>query len=102
VAISTIRRNLQREHAKRLSEIVLGPKNQMMDYYSFIFYDFSRPAPADAQALARQHLKAIDGRIAAALDASKAETDAYSRAHLEQLHDQIAKVLAAQLDVNEL
>jgi len=102
VAISTIRRNLQREHAKRLSEIVLGPKNQMMDYYSFIFYDFSRPAPADAQALARQHLKAIDGRIAAALDANKAEVDAYSRAHLEQLHDQIAKVLAAQLDVNEL
>jgi hypothetical protein len=102
VAISTIRRNLQREHVKRLSEIVLGPRNQMYDYYSYIFYDFSRPAPADAQALARHHLKAIDARIAIALDGNKADPDAYSRAHLEQLHDQIAKVLAAQLDVNEL
>jgi hypothetical protein len=29
------------------------------------------------------------------------ETDAYSKAHLEQLHDQIGKVLASQLDMNE-
>ena len=58
-------------------------------------------APADARALARHHLKAIDARIAASLDASKAEPDAYSRAHLEQLHDQIAKVLAAELKMNE-
>ncbi len=102
VAISTIRRNLQREHVKRLSEMVLGPRNQMMDYYYFIFYDFSRPVPADARALARQHLKALDARIGTALDDAKSETDAYSRAHLEQLRDQIAKVLSAQLDVNEL
>jgi hypothetical protein len=101
IAISTIRRNLQREHLKRLSDLVLGPKNDFSDYYSFIFYGYNEPAPADAKALARHHLKAISGRIAVALDAQKAEPDAYSRAHLEQVQDQIAKVLAADLKMNE-
>ncbi len=101
VAVSTIRRNLQREHVKRLSDIVLGPRNDMYSYYNFIFYNYSQPAPPDARALARHHLKAIDARISVALDANKAEPDAYSRAHLEQLHDQIAKVLAAELKMNE-
>jgi hypothetical protein len=102
VAISTIRRNLQREHVKRLSDMVLGPRDDPFDYYNFIFYSSSQPAPADARALARHHLKAIDARIAMSLNAEKAEPDAYSRAHLEQLHDQIGKVLAAQINANEL
>jgi hypothetical protein len=102
VAISTIRRNLQREHVKRLAEIVLGPRNNLIDYYGLIFYNFNSPAPPDARALARHHLKTIDAKIATALDAEKAEPDAYSRAHLEQLHDQITQVLAAKLDLNEL
>jgi hypothetical protein len=101
VAISTIRRNLQREHIKRLADMVLGPKSNPFDYYSFIIYSYNQPIPPDARALARHHLKAIDGRIATALNAEKAETDAYSKAHLEQLHDQIGKVLAAQVDMNE-
>jgi hypothetical protein len=101
VAISTIRRNLQREYLKRLANMVLGPRNDFGDYYYFIFYDYDQPVPADAKALARHHLKAVDARIAAALVPEKAETDAYSRAHLEEAHDQIAKVLAAELKMNE-
>jgi hypothetical protein len=101
VQISTIRRNLQREHLKRLANMVLGPRNDFVDFYYFIFYDYEQPVPADAKALARHHLKAIDARIAAALAPDKAELDAYSRAHLEQAHDQIAKVLAAELKMNE-
>lgn len=101
IALSAIRRNLQREHVKRLSNIVLGPSNDFGNFYIYVYYDYDQPAPADARALARHHLKAIDARIAVALDASKAEPDAYSRAHLEQLHDQIAKVLAAELKMNE-
>jgi hypothetical protein len=101
IEISTIRRNLQREHVKRLSNMVLGPRNDFGTYDYFFFFDYEQPAPADAKALARHHLKAIDARIAIALDAQKAEPDAYSRAHLEQLHDQIGKVLAAELKMNE-
>ena len=100
VAISTIRRNLQREYLKRLSELVLGPKDNDAGFYS-LFFSFAEPAPADARALARQHLKAIDVRIALALNKETAELDAYSRAHLEQAHDQVTKVLAAPLRMNE-
>jgi hypothetical protein len=100
VAISTIRRNLQREHAKRLANMVLGPRNDFGSF-EYYFYGYEQPAPADAKALARYHLKAIDGRIAVALDKEKSDLDDYGRAHLEQVHDQIAKVLAAELNMNE-
>jgi hypothetical protein len=99
IAISAIRRNLQREHLKRLSNIVIGPRTDFGYYYAFYGYD--QPAPADARALARSHLKSIDARIGVALDAEKSDPDDYSRAHLEQVRDQIAKVLAAELKMNE-
>jgi hypothetical protein len=104
IEISTIRRNLQREHMKRLGTMVLGPQqnNNFMFLDDFLFFGFMQPAPADARALARKHLKAIDDRITRALDAQVAEPDAYSRAHLEQLHDQISKTLAAPLKMNDL
>jgi hypothetical protein len=97
--ISTIRRNLQREHVKRLSNLVLGPNNDFSDFIFLLFDDFGQPAPADARALARHHLKTINGRIELALD--KSDPDAYSRAHLEQLHAQIEKVFASSLRMNE-
>jgi hypothetical protein len=99
VAISTIRRNLQREHLKQLSNLVLGPRENSFSAYYIIYYNFEEPAPADARALARSHLKTIDARIATALE--KTDLDAYSRAHLDQAHDQIAKVLSASLKLNE-
>jgi hypothetical protein len=103
IEISTIRRNLQREHSKRLATLVLGSQgSNFFDFDGFIFFGFMQPPPADARALARKHLKAIDDRIALALNGSSYELDAYSRAHLEQLHDQIGKVLTAPLKMNEL
>lgn len=102
IAISTIRRNLQREHLKRLSTLVLGPSNDFSNFFYFIvFEDGGRDAPADARALARQHLKAIRGRIDIALDKDKSDADAYSRAHLEQAQAQIDKVFSASLKMNE-
>jgi hypothetical protein len=97
--ISTIRRNLQREHLKKLSNLVLGPNRDYSSFFFFMFDDFDRPAPADARALARHHLKEIDGRVQLAL--AKADPDAYSRAHLEQVHAQIEKVFASSLRMNE-
>ena len=88
---------------KRLSTLVLGSQgNNFFDFDGFLFFGFIQPPPADARALARKHLKTIDDRIALALGGSSYELDAYSRAHLEQLHDQIGKVLTAPLKMNEL
>lgn len=100
VQISTIRRNLQREHFKRLTELTLGPKQDMYSYFYDYFFDYSSPAPPDARSLARYHLKSLRGRIDKTLT-SPAELDSYSRAHLDELRDQMDKVLAAAIEVNE-
>lgn len=100
--ISTLRRNLQREHFKRLAQMVLGPKQSGSSFSDYFFISFYMPeAPADARSLARHHLKTIDKRIAAALANSTLAKDSYSQAHLEELHDQATKVLAAALEANE-
>jgi hypothetical protein len=100
LAIAAMRRNLQREHVKKLSNLVLGPSNEFSGFFMMLFEDFDEPAPADARALARHHLKTIDGRIDVALK-DKSALDAYSRAHLEQVHAQIEKVFASTLKMNE-
>ncbi len=104
IELSTIRRNLQREHVKRLATMVLGPQQNNNFFFvdDFIFFGFMQPPLPNARAFARKHIKTIDDRIVRALDAQVAEPDAYSRAHLEQLHDQIGKVLAAPLKMNDL
>ena len=38
VSLFLRRRNLQREHVKRLSDMVLGPRNEF-SYYYYFFYD---------------------------------------------------------------
>lgn len=100
--ISTIRRNLQREHVRRLSRMVLGSRPSPVSFEYLLFFDYDRPAPPDARSLARHHLRSIDGRIEKALSNKNLQIDAYSRAHVEEIHDQIAKVLQASLEVNEL
>lgn len=93
---SVVRRNLQREHLKRLATIVLGSRNG--GGLMFLFFDAGAPTPPDARSLARLHLKEIAGKINTAL---KAGADDTTRAHLEECKEQIAKVLAAGLQVQE-
>ena len=100
IAISTIRRNLQREHFRRLADLVLG-KQRGMSLFDLLFGSGS-DAPADARSLARHHLRMIGARINLALDAETVKVDAYTQAHLEELQDRITKVLDASLEVNEL
>jgi len=105
VALSTIRRNLQREHVAHLSRLVVGPKRQQwMSLMYLIFFGDERPAPADARSLARMHLRQIDARIQRVVggQAKNVQLDAQSRAHLEELHDQIDRVLKASLQMNDL
>ena len=79
---SIIRRNLQREYLKRLSELVLRGGG-----------------PADARSLARMHLRDIGKRIDQLLGAKQGVVDDTVRAHLEESKEQIAKVLGAGFQV---
>ncbi len=101
LAISTLRRNLQREYLKRLSTMVLGERvPSINDRYTFVYFDSAGSAPADARALARLHLKEIRDKIGAALALKDVLIDDTTKAHLEECHDRIGKVLDAGLDAN--
>jgi hypothetical protein len=105
IEISTIRRNLQREHVRQLARLVVGQHGGMrgFDLELLLFFDIGKPAPPDARSLARSHLRQINARVQQVLRTSKgASLDSYSRAHLEEIHDQIEKVLKASLQTNEL
>lgn len=83
--LSIIRRNLQRDYLKNLTQIVLKDTG----------------APADARSLARLHLKQIDGKIQALLVNKAWTIDDAARAHLEESRERIAKVLSASLTATE-
>jgi hypothetical protein len=79
------RRNLQRQYAKTLSNMVLSGSNSW---------------PADARSIARMQLKALVVRITRAMDDGAKATpplDEVQMAHLDELKDRIVRVLNAQL-----
>src|SRR5205823_11782483 len=68
-SISTIRRNLQREHLRRLSTLVIGNRrNPYEDIYGFVVFLGGGNVPADAKSLARMHLADLNERIKKVLD----------------------------------
>jgi hypothetical protein len=79
-AISSLRRNLQREYLRRLSRLAMG------DTF----------APDDCQTVAYAELSALEDRIGQLLK-SNVKLDSYSRAHLQESASRIGKVLKAQL-----
>lgn len=78
---SIVRRNLQREHLKELTGLIVD----------------GRAAPADARSLARMHLREIGKRIETTLADKQATLDDATRAHLEESQERIAKVLTASI-----
>ncbi|MBX7168454.1 MAG: zinc-dependent metalloprotease [Pirellulales bacterium] len=101
VNIAALRRDLQRAHIRKLGTMVLGPKSSFGDFYGGMLYYFESPAPPDARSLARLHLKRLGERIKNTVG-SPAKLDDLTRAHLEEIDEQITQVLAASLEVNEL
>jgi hypothetical protein len=102
VACSTIRRNLQREHVKRLSTLVLGRRRgPYEDLFDYIYVYGSPEPPADAKSLARLHMEEIRDRIGKVLDRKDAKVDETTLAHLKECRARINKVLDASLDLNE-
>ncbi|HEV2946479.1 MAG TPA: zinc-dependent metalloprotease [Gemmataceae bacterium] len=99
---SIIRRNLQREHVKQLSSLVLGRRPTGDGFVLDIFGFTSRPAPPDARSLARMHLKDVAGKIEGRLKTpNNGGLDDTTRAHLEECQERIAKVLNASMQINE-
>jgi len=100
--ISTIRRNLQREHARKLSTLVIGQRrNSLYDSYSYaLFAGNSYRHPADARSLARMHLKELGEKLEGVLELEDLEIDDSSRAHLQEVREQIKKVLNAEMEAS--
>jgi hypothetical protein len=98
-ASSIVRRNLQREYLKRLSDLMLRGRSG----HSGIFVVLLGGAnvPPDAKSLARLHLREIAGRIDVALADKKIAADDTVVAHLQECKERIAKVLGAAMQVSE-
>ena len=79
-AISSLRRNLQRSISKRLAELAMGETQ----------------APDDCQTIAYSELKSLQERITKLLK-DNPKLDDYSKAHLVETADRIAKVTDARL-----
>jgi Met-zincin/Domain of unknown function (DUF5117) len=106
IVSSIVRRNLQREHVKKLSGLVLGSKpNQdgdMMTLLAMLMGESDNAdVPPDARSLARQHLRDIGKRVESMLTDRQAKVDETTQAHLEECRERIAKVLSASMQVNE-
>ncbi len=96
---SIVRRNLQREHLKSLSSLVLGDKASGSSTLIIFLGGSNSSVPPDARSLARMHLRDINKRIDAAL--AEAVVDDTTRAHLEECRERVGKVLSASMQVNE-
>ncbi len=105
VASSVIRRNLQREHLKELTTLVLGKPSAASsdDLLMMLIMGGGRSSavPPDARSLARAHLKELQGSMLAALKNPQMGIDATTRAHLEECQERIAKTLNASMTVSE-
>jgi len=82
-AISSLRRNLQRDYLRRLSRLAMG----------------STFAPDDCQTIAFARLSSLEAQIGQLLK-SNVKLDSYSRAHLQETGSRIRKVLDAQLTLS--
>lgn len=100
--ISSTRRSLQREHYKRLAQMILGPRSgATLTFGDVLFMDSGGPTSADARSLARLHLAALQARIKKVLETKQPAPDTLSLAHLQELDQQISRVLGAEVEVND-
>jgi hypothetical protein len=82
-AVSSLRRNLQRNYLKRLSQLALGESG----------------APQDCQTIAYYQLGQLGGRMETLLKKGEVKLDSYSRAHFEESTARIHKVLDAKISL---
>lgn len=86
-AISSLRRNLQREHLERLIDLTMPSRS-------------SSPASRTISTLASQELRELVERINACQEAAGERHDPYTTAHLTQARSRIEKALEADYILN--
>ncbi len=82
-AISSVRRNLQRDQLRRLSRLAMGQTS----------------APDDCQTIAYAELDALQKKMNRVLEDNE-KLDSYTRAHLQESANRIGKVLDARLTLS--
>ena len=100
---SLIRRNLQRDHLRRLCQIVVGGGGSTLgDNYAYVVLTSgSGGYPADARSLARVHLRELHDRLDVALKNGEVPIEPATRAHFEECREVISKVLSAEMTTNQ-
>jgi hypothetical protein len=99
VQVSLVRRNLQRDHLRRLCQMMLGSGSGGSQLASFVvLLGGGGEYPADARSLARTHLKELDSRLQAVLENQAVQMDDATRAHFAESRDLVTKVLNAQFE----
>ena len=87
-AISSLRRNLQREHVNRLIDLSMTNNG-------------SNESFKPISNLARAQLRTLAGRVTAYREANAEKLDAYSRAHLEEVENAITKAMEADFVISK-
>ena len=85
--ISSLRRNLQREHMQRLVDLILEDSDSAAAY---------KPIST----LARMELRNLSTRIASSIEKCGKKMDAYTNAHLSEIKERIDRALAAGYTFN--
>ncbi len=85
--ITSLRRNLQREHMQRLLDLILESSDDTAAY---------KPISN----LARMELRTLSGRITATLEKCGKKMDAYTIAHLMEIKERIDRALEAGYTYN--
>ena len=99
---SIVRRNLQREYLRRLSNMMLGNGGSQGSVLLVLLGGGgSSIVPPDAKSLARMHLREISRRIDAGLADKKISADETVVAHLQECKDRITKALNAAMQTND-
>ncbi|MEM6364176.1 MAG: hypothetical protein AAF745_07110, partial [Planctomycetota bacterium] len=80
--ISSLRRNLQREHLQRLIDLILEETQATAAYYPI-------------STLARMELRKLGHAMTACLNKCRDKMDAYSRAHVIESNERIERALQA-------
>jgi hypothetical protein len=95
--ISSLRRNLQREHMRQMIRLVLRQSPQVAAAGPGMTAPALPPPPEDATTLARASLARIQSRVRTRL-AGKGAIEATTRAHLQETSARIEAALAAQME----
>ncbi len=100
LAISTIRRGLQRQHLNILVNMVLRNPESLRNATNFLDFMVALQtlnAPEDARVLARYQLRELGQQISRTLKRHHKQMDTATKAHLEDVSDRILKALEAPL-----